>query len=283
MTLLEKGGKKSDLTVATWYGQIAFFVLCSLFFIHGWRNGLQRDAALFYLIASGLMVALGALNNALAPQGIRNFFILVIVMFGTFLVPFSLHAYGQPVQIAVAGSLLYVMVTFAISPRLVAIGALVAALSFSCYLHYKKNVFEKYPVFKEQLAKEEILLEGTGIPTLKSEIKLRYFNVPREMSLRSVSALKEVYGDADCWEYLYLANKAQIKNPKYPVLAGARLLVPELPALPYADFSKIALAYLAAAGLEKTDERRFFCFLGNGFFFWHLFPCFLQISRQLIP
>src|SRR3989338_7556016 len=41
--------------------------------------------------------------------------------------------------------------------------------------------------------------------------------------------------------------------------------------------------FLGCWRLEKTDEGRFFCFLGNGFFLGHLFPCFLQIPRQLIP
>jgi hypothetical protein len=79
--------------------------------------------------------------------------------------------------------------------------------------------------------------------------KIRYFTVKREAPLSAISALKEVYGSAGRAKYLFDANKTILKDPTLPVLAGTRLIVPELPEAPYKDYFRIISGYMAVAVL----------------------------------
>ncbi len=87
-----------------------------------------------------------------------------------------------------------------------------------------------------------------AIPAARGKpYRIRLFTVPREATLRDVSALPEVYGNPKYGKYLYAANKSKIIDTNQTVLGGTRLVVPELPLLSHYKFLLISLIYIAAA------------------------------------
>lgn len=304
--------EKIDWQTGNWINQLLFFIAGCAFLSQNRGTGNTQETFWLYLAVNLVLLGIALANIIVLRDNIRYFVSLTTVLANTFLVPLSFYSYGKGLPFSVGASLFYVIITLAISPRLVGIGVLVSAITFSCYLHYDKNVFEKYPVFKQEIAKLEDKIEKAGFPNLKKNenikyytvkkaetlkvisalpdvydnpdywntiyiankshikdssqvipagtkllipelkgvpYKIRYYTVKREASLEKISDLKEVYGNPDNWKYLFEANKSKLKDPSLLVLAGTTLIVPEMPKIPYADFFKISVAYIAAAAI----------------------------------
>jgi hypothetical protein len=58
--------------------------------------------------------------------------------------------------------------------------------------------------------------------------ELEYYEVTTPATLRQISALPEVYGDPECWEHLFRANREKVKDALSVVPAGTPLVVPTL-------------------------------------------------------
>lgn len=302
--------EKIDWQTGNWINQILFFIAGCLFLSQNRGTGNTQETFWLYLAVNLILIAVVLANIIVLRDGVRYFVSLTVVLANTFLVPLSFYSYGKSLPFSVGASLVYVIITFAISPRLAGIGVLVSAIGFSCYLHYDKNVFEKYPIFKQEISKLEEKIEKAGFPNIKKNenikyytvkkaetlkvisglpevydspdywnsiyvankshikdpvqvipagtrlvipevkgvpYKIKYYTVKREARLEKISELDEVYGNPDYWKYLFEANKSKLKDPSLLVLAGTTLIVPEMPKVPYADFFKISLAYIAAA------------------------------------
>ncbi|OGV53498.1 MAG: hypothetical protein A2017_15830 [Lentisphaerae bacterium GWF2_44_16] len=304
--------EKIDWQTGNWINQVLFFIAGCLFLSQNRGTGNTQETFWLYLAVNLILLGIALANIIVLKNNIRYFISLTVVLANTFLIPLSFYSYGKSLPFSVGASLFYVIITLAISPRLAGVGVLISAITFSCYLHYDKNIFEKYPVFKQEIAKLEDKIEKAGFPNLKQDenikyyivkkdenlkvisalpevydspdywntiyvanksqikdptqmipvgtklvipevkgvsYKIKYYTVQREARLEKISALKDVYGNPDDWKYLFEANKSKLKDPSLLVLAGTTLIVPEMPKVPYADFFKISLAYIAAAGI----------------------------------
>ncbi len=86
------------------------------------------------------------------------------------------------------------------------------------------------------------------IPIAKGRpYKIRPYKVPREATLKEISAQKDIYNNASYWRYLYEANRSKVIDSKLTVLGGVTLVIPELPKQRHYKFLIISLVYIAAA------------------------------------
>ncbi len=57
---------------------------------------------------------------------------------------------------------------------------------------------------------------------------LEYYTVKKTASLREISALQEVYGNADAWKYIFDANRGKVLTPESIVPEGTTLVIPKI-------------------------------------------------------
>ena len=87
-----------------------------------------------------------------------------------------------------------------------------------------------------------------AIPLAKGKpYRIRMYIVPRESTLKEISAQPDIYGTSSYWKYLYEANRSKVIDQKLTVLGGTRLIVPEIPKRSHYKFLIISLIYVAAA------------------------------------
>ncbi len=87
-----------------------------------------------------------------------------------------------------------------------------------------------------------------AIPEAKGKpYRIRTFVVPREATLREISAMPEVYGNPRYEKYLFEANKSKVIDTDQNVLGGDKIIIPELPSFSHYKFLLISLIYIAAA------------------------------------
>lgn len=301
---------KIDWETGNWINQLLFFAASCFLVVHAELNDTWRDTWLLYIIVTAILLIASLVNVIIFNKNLKYLFALTIIMANVFIIPLSFYSFGRDINFIISASLVYVIITFAISPRFVGFCVLISSLAFSCYLHNKHNVFEKHPIFKEEVAELEKSLLKEGVAPVATKDS-KYYLVKKPMTLKQISALPEVYGNEDYfntlykanrnqlknawlkvpsgtrllvpktkgspfkvkeyvvprenslkaisrkmydgnssnWKYIYEANKSILGDPKLPVLAGTKLIIPEVPKMPYADFLKISLAYLAAAGI----------------------------------
>ncbi len=123
-----------------WITHIVFFAITTIFATDAITADNTPESLLYYSVISSVLVLISTINIFFSSEKFKNIIpkikyivALFIVIMNTYIIPFSLNAYGQAPEIALTTTLLYLIIIIAISPRTVAIGALVAAISFSCY------------------------------------------------------------------------------------------------------------------------------------------------------
>ncbi len=57
---------------------------------------------------------------------------------------------------------------------------------------------------------------------------LEYYTVKKTGTLKEISALKEVYGNADAWKYIYDANRDKVLTPESVIPEGTTLIIPKI-------------------------------------------------------
>lgn len=63
---------------------------------------------------------------------------------------------------------------------------------------------------------------------LSNKQEIEYYEVKKEATLKDISALPDVYGNATSWKLLYDANRDKVKDPARPVSVGTVLVVPNI-------------------------------------------------------
>jgi hypothetical protein len=229
--MMAKVTEKFTWEVGNWLNQLLFYIAGCAFFVIGRGSGVGTDSIWLYLSVNTLLLAIG-LGNILGVKGSARYFIsLTVIVANTFIVPLSFYAYTSNLSYGVGASLIYVVLTFMLSPHLVGIATLVSAIAFASYLDYDKNVFEKYPVFKQHIAE---LNKDTGDSGKELEGKIKYHVVtPRDTNLKAISALEDVYGSPDFWFTIYQANKNLMKDPTQELPTGTKLVIPLVKGVPY--------------------------------------------------
>ena len=228
--------------------QVLFFAIGSVVCLKGLSSGHSSMSDQLYLSVSILLLIVTAVNAILSFGIIRQFLGLLFVLISCFVIPFAMNAYGFSLNYVVLFGMLYAMTIIAISPKYVGIGTLIASIAFACYLHYDAVVFRKLPVYDKDLAELERRLVTEGEAQLK-EAGVIFFKVPKEMSLKDVSALKEVYGDPAKWDYVYKANKSRLDGVDKDIQTGTVLLIAPIPkVIPY-DFVKLGFWFVLGSVL----------------------------------
>lgn len=102
------------------------------------------------------------------------------------------------------------------------------------------NLMTKLDELQKKTAEDKRILElrnqimdlkGIDEATLAlpaEEDQLFYYELKAPATYKEVSALPEVYNDADSWRYLYEANKDKFKDPLEVIPVGAELVVPNI-------------------------------------------------------
>ncbi|MBN2640108.1 MAG: hypothetical protein JXR78_00500 [Victivallales bacterium] len=96
----------------------------------------------------------------------------------------------------------------------------------------------------------DIIPAGTRllVPVSKGRpYKVKEYTVPRESTLREISANADIYGNESYWKYLYDANRSKVIDTQLTILGGTKLIVPVLPEGNHYKFLIISLIYVAAA------------------------------------
>lgn len=227
--MMAKETEKFIWETRNWLNQLLFFIAGIAFFSIGKGHG--TDGVWLYLGVNTVLLFIG-LGNILGLKGsIRYFTSLTIIVANTFILPLSFYSYTGNLSYGVGASLIYVVLTFMISPYLVSSAALISAVAFASYLDYDKNVFEKYPVFKQQIA--ELNKDNMDIEK-NIESKVKYHIVtPKDTNLKAISALEDVYGNPDYWFTIYQANKNIMKEPTQELQPGVKLVIPLSKGIPY--------------------------------------------------
>jgi len=236
--------RRLDWVAGSWVAQVVFFAAGSVVCLRGLSSGHASSSAQLYLSISVFMLVLSAVNAIVALGHIRSLFGLFFVILNTFILPFSLNSYGLPLNYVALAGMLFAMAVIAIAPRFVGVGTILASAAFACYLHYDSVVFNRIPLYDRELAALErrLVTEGES-PIQDGSVKV--FKVSKDMTLKELSGLKEVYGDPLRWEVLYKANKSRLAEPDKPVVAGTALLVPKLPEVTVKNVVYLAAWYLA--------------------------------------
>jgi hypothetical protein len=82
----------------------------------------------------------------------------------------------------------------------------------------------------EQIMKLERTVEAESPIGTMSEQDFEYYRVEREATLQEISALPDVYGDANLWKYIFEANRATLKRADAKIPEGTLLIIPNTPA-----------------------------------------------------
>ncbi len=236
--------RRLDWVSGSWASQVLFFAIGSVICLKGLSSGHAMSSAQLYLSLSVFLLVISAINAIVSYGYVRSFFGLFFILLNTFILPFSLNSYGLPLNYVALAGMLFAMSVIAISPKFAGVGAILASAAFACYLHYDSVVFNRIPLYDRELAAMERRLVSEGEAPIKDG-SIKIFKVPREMSLKELSGLKDVYGDPLKWEYLYKANKSRLAEPDKPVVAGTALLVPALPAVTVKNVLFLAFWYVA--------------------------------------
>ena len=69
---------------------------------------------------------------------------------------------------------------------------------------------------------------GAGSSIEMNPRELEYYTVKSTSSLKDISALPEVYGNANAWRYIYDANRDKILTPESMIPEGMTLIVPKI-------------------------------------------------------
>lgn len=217
--------KKFDWEAGNWLNQLLFFVFSVVVLVGAQVAHKNRETLLLYLLVISILLVIGIVNIILFKSYIRYVFSLAVIMANVFIIPMALYSFGKEIGFIAAVSLVYVMATFAISPKFVGFCALFAAASFSCYLYWEENVFERYPIFVDEIGKLEQEVARDGIDPISTE-KGKYYTLTKPMTFKEISALPEVYKNADYFKTLYIANQKLVKDPMEIIPAGKKVYVP---------------------------------------------------------
>jgi hypothetical protein len=215
---------KMDWEIGSVICQLVFFLAGSGVFIFAYQNHDLRNPALYYLAVMSLSLLVAMINAFLLRKEARYFIALVIIMSNAFIIPFTFYAFGLDIGYAVGCSLIYVVVTIAMTPRLVGIATLFSAIGFACFMYYQKEIFEPFSNFMTELSKYEEKIKQQNKPL--SGNKFKYYTVEEPGTLKDISKRKEVYGDETLWRQLLNANQDKVKDGNHIVKSGTELVVP---------------------------------------------------------
>lgn len=217
--------KKFDWEAGNWINQLLFFIFSAVVLVGAQLSHKNRETLLLYLLVISALLVVGLVNLIIFKGYVRYVFSLAVIMANVFIIPMAFYSFGKDITFIAAASLAYVMATFAISPRFVGVCVLFSAASFSCYLYWEENVFERYPIFADEITKLEKDVVKEGLAPITSE-NSRYYTVQKPMTFKEISALPEVYKSSDYFKTLYVANKRLVKDPLELIPAGTRIYVP---------------------------------------------------------
>lgn len=113
------------------FNHLLFYLISFGFFINAYVMATGRDSIIFYFCFSTIWLVCAAINDVFLKNKFKSFMATVIIMANTFIIPFSLYSYGCTVGMAALGSILYIIVTIALSPLYVNIAAASAGIYFS--------------------------------------------------------------------------------------------------------------------------------------------------------
>jgi hypothetical protein len=80
---------------------------------------------------------------------------------------------------------------------------------------------------REKIVKLETNVEEEKTLSLNKE-DIEYYEVKKDSTLKQISEMPEVYGNAEDWKYLFESNKDKIKDPEAVVKKGTVLIVPNI-------------------------------------------------------
>lgn len=94
----------------------------------------------------------------------------------------------------------------------------------------KKEMAEikKYLELKQQIFNLENNVKQDKVNMSLTKDSIEYYEVKKEATLKEISALPDVYGNAASWKFLFDANKDVIKDPTKAVPVGTVLIVPNV-------------------------------------------------------
>ena len=116
------------------YSHLIVYLIGFGYFINAFAMEKGRESMLFYFGFSTVWLIVGGLNNSFCTGGVRTLVSMAVTMVNTFLIPFSIYSYGTSVGPAALGSIIYIVLTIAISPYSVSISASIAGIYFSFLL-----------------------------------------------------------------------------------------------------------------------------------------------------
>ncbi|OGV34999.1 MAG: hypothetical protein A2020_10720 [Lentisphaerae bacterium GWF2_45_14] len=217
--------KKFDWAAGNWINQLLFFIFSSVVLVGAQMSHRNRETLILYLIITSALLIVGIVNIIIFKGWLRYTFSLAVIMANVFIIPMAFYSFGKEIQFIAVASLAYVMTTFALSPRFVGFCVLFSAATFSCYIYWEENIFERYPIFADEISKLEREVVKEGIAPITAE-KSKYYIVEKPMNFKQISALPEVYDNSDYFKTLYVANKSIVRDPLEIIPAGKKILVP---------------------------------------------------------
>lgn len=217
--------KKFDWEAGNWINQLLFFIFSATILVQAQLSHKNRETLLLYLLVISALLIIGIVNIIIFKGYMRYVFSLAVIMANVFIIPMAFYSFGKSITYITLASMAYVITTFAISPKFVGFCVLFSAASFSCYLYWEENVFERYPIFVDEISKLEKEIVKEGIAPISSE-KSKYYTLTKPMNFKTISALPDVYENADYFKTLYVANKQLVKEPLEILPAGTKIFVP---------------------------------------------------------
>jgi len=212
---------------ANWLNQLVFYLIGCCFFFTAIFQYSYRETMWYYFFFSTFLLIIASVNSIFSKSSVRFLVAVTVIMLNSFIIPFAAYSFGKTTGFAVAASLVFIIITIAISPRMVALGALFAAIGFSCFLHWYwyKIEFENMPIKRLEESVENSQHKDRD-SDLIDKTNFTAYTVKKDSTLREISSLPGVYNNPEDWPSLYRANLKKVKNPTKKVKAGTILKVP---------------------------------------------------------
>jgi hypothetical protein len=106
---------------------------------------------------------------------------------------------------------------------------------------------ERIALYEKIANLEKTVVEESPIGGI-TEQNFEYYQVERESSLQEISALPDVYGDANLWKSIFEANRTRLKRSDAKVPAGTLLIIPNNPA------TVSSAPIMEIQGIEESPE-----------------------------
>lgn len=228
---------KVDWVAGNWIGQLLFYIAGLVVATSAQAHASHEDTVWFFITVLTVQLVFGLLNMLIFRGAIRHLLSLTLIMTNVFVTPLAFHSFTGDLGVAVMASLLYVMVAFAVSPKFVGFAALLASAAFAFFLCNDKGVFDKFPMFAQEILSLEAKLNKEGLSPIMPDAEpqdsnTRYYTLKKPETLKQISANPEIYGGADYWFSIYQANRTLISDPTEPIPAGTRLAIPKIKGSP---------------------------------------------------